>query len=255
MSVPGVVANPEALRTDITFESDGATIEAYLARPAEPGQFPGLIVIHEAFGPVEHIRDVARRFAAQGFVAIAPNLYSRIGKPNPEDINDVVGKMFELPDEQATRDLEGAAAYLRADGEVTGKVGCIGFCSGGRQTLLFACSSDVLDAAVDCWGGLITAATFEEKATTSRPTPPIELAGNLRCPLLAVFGAEDDNPSTADAEQLKHAVEQSGRPVEVRIFENAGHAFFADYRPTYVPEAAQALWPVILDFLGRHLRG
>src|SRR5205085_2263511 len=152
-------------------DSGGTAIQAYLARPAAPGSYPGVIVIHEAFGPVPHIHDLARRFANAGFNAIAPNLYTRDGAPKLDDMQDLFGKMLGVNDAQAVKDLEACAAYLRGLDGATGKVGCIGFCSGGRQTLLFACSSTKIDAAVDCWGGFITRAAPDAESTPSRPTP------------------------------------------------------------------------------------
>ena len=143
-----------------------------------------------------------------------------------------------MPDARVLGDLEGAAEVLRSREDSTGKVGCIGFCMGGRYTLLFACSSDRLDAAVDCWGGFIDSATPDERSTPERPTPPLELAEQLSCPLLAAVGAEDQNPSPQIAEQLRERAATSGQRVKVDVYEGAGHAFFADYRPTYRAEPA-----------------
>jgi carboxymethylenebutenolidase len=256
VAVPGAVTHPELLETqDVTYASQGASILAYLARPRSGGPYPGLIVIHEAFGLNEHIRDVTRRFAAQGFVALAPNLYSRGPGFDPNDRSAVMAAMMALPDAQVVADLEAAARYLREQPGTTGKVGCIGFCSGGRQTLLFACSSSALDAAVDCWGGFITRATPTDTVTPSRPVPPIDLVDRLACPLYAVFGEEDPNPSPADAKALEERLRAAHKTFQVEIFPNAGHAFFADYRESYREAAAFALWPKVLDFFRQHLGG
>jgi carboxymethylenebutenolidase len=255
MAVPGQVAHPETLRTaNVIFESDGDSIEAYLAQSLETGRYPGIIVIHEAFGPVEHIRDIARRFANIGFSALAPNLYSRTGAPDPNDRESVFRTLFGLSDAQVVRDLEAAAAYLRGLDGATGKVGCIGFCSGGRQTLLFACSSDKVDAAVDCWGGFMTRATPDKKTTPERPTPVIDLVPFLTCPLFVVVGAEDQNPSPVDADELRRRLEQAHKTATVNVFAGAGHAFLADYRPTYREGPAFELWPQIVSFFETYLR-
>ncbi len=255
MRVPGAVTDPSRVQTEATrFPSGGDTIRAYLARPSEPGQYPGIIVIHEAFGLVDHIRDIARRFANLGFTALAPDLYSRTGGPDPNHFPSVLEKMFALPDGQVVRDLEAAADHLRGLAGATGKIGCIGFCSGGRQTLLFACSTGRLDAAVDCWGGFITRATPADVTTPERPTPVIDLVDRLSCPLLAVFGEEDQNPSPSDAEDLRRRLEQAGKQAVVKVYRNAGHAFLADYRPTYREAAAFQLWPEVVSFFERHLR-
>ena len=125
---------------------------------------------------------------------------------------------------------------------------------GGRYTLLFACASNRLDAAVDCWGGFIDAATPEARSTPERPTPPLELAENLSCPLLAAIGAEDHNPSPEIGEQLRARAGKSDQEVSVDVYEGAGHAFFADHRPSYRPEAAAQLWERIVPFFSRHLQ-
>src|SRR5579859_639139 len=150
MPLPGEVTNPGTLEVrDVTFQSDGFAMRAYLARPKAPGTYPAVIVLHEAFGLVEHERDVARRFANAGFIALAPDVYSRIGAPqNPSDMTEVRAKMFGLTDAQLVRDFEAAAAFVRMQPGASGKVGCVGFCVGGRWTLLFACSGGKLDAAI-----------------------------------------------------------------------------------------------------------
>jgi carboxymethylenebutenolidase len=255
MSLPGEVTNPAVLETrDITFQSDGFALRAYLARPKAPGTYPAVIVLHEAFGLVDHERDVARRFANAGFIALAPDVYSRIGAPqNASDMTEVRAKMFGLTDAQLVRDFEAAAAFARAQPGASGKVGCVGFCVGGRWTLLFACASDKLDAAIDCWGGFITRATPDAATTPARPTPVIDLATRLHCPLYIVCGEEDQNPSPADAAELGRRLEQAGKNFQLEIFKNAGHAFFADYRPSYREPAAFDLWPKMVAFFKTHL--
>src|SRR5215469_4338825 len=210
MALAGEVKNPETLETrDITFASDGSQMQGYLARPKAPGNYPAVIVLHEAFGLVEHERDVARRFANAGFITLAPNVYSRIGAPkSPPEMAEVMSKMFGLKDSQLVRDFEAAAAFVRAQPGSNGKVGCVGFCVGGRWTLLFACSSDKVNAAVDCWGGFINRATPEAATTPERPTPVIDLVPQLRCPLYVVCGEEDQNPSPAVAEDLRGRLEK-----------------------------------------------
>jgi carboxymethylenebutenolidase len=160
-----------------------------------------------------------------------------------------------MSDETVLGDLTGAAAYLRAREDCDGRLGCIGFCMGGRYTLLFACARDELDAAVDCWGGFIDSATLEEASTPARPTPPLQIADRLCCPLLAAIGAEDANPSPLAGEQLRARAGESGRDVKVDVYANAGHAFFADQRPTFRPAAAEELGEELVAFFSRHLQG
>src|SRR5437870_11914181 len=120
---------------------DGTQINAYLSRPVAAGRYPGVIVIMEAFGLIDHIKDVAQRFAEQGYLAFAPDMYTREGSPDPSHLDSVLQTMFSVPDTQALADLEGAMAYLKRLPDSNGKVGAIGFCSGGRYTLILACQS------------------------------------------------------------------------------------------------------------------
>jgi len=267
--VPGGLADPARVAgEDLTFAGAGGTqVNGYLARPVDAGTpdaagsdpvgraRPAMIVIHEAMGLNEHIRDIVNRFANIGYVALGVDLYTREGGPPPMgDMQALMQRLFSMSDETVLGDLEGAADFLRARDDVSGKVGCIGFCMGGRYTLLFAGASDRLDAAIDCWGGFIDRATPDERSTPARPTPPLELADKLACPLLAAVGAEDQNPSPELGEQLRERGAASGQEVKVDVYEGAGHAFFADYRPNYRPAAAAKLWGEIVPFLARHLQ-
>ena len=130
---------------------------------------------------------------------------------------------------------------------------CIGFCSGGRQTLLFACSSVAADAAVPCWGGFIEKATPDEETTDNRPVKIIDLAGNAYCPLYVVGGAEDQNPSPEVLAELARRLDATGKDATVEIFEGAGHAFLADYRPSYAEPQAHDLWGKVIAFFHKHL--
>jgi carboxymethylenebutenolidase len=251
MAVPGEVLDRSSL-TESRIRLDG-TVDAYLVEGAGDGPRPGIVVIHEAFGPVDHIDDVARRFANVGYDAIAPNLYTRGGAPTPDDLPDVMDKMFGLADSQAVADLEAAAAHLRSLRSNNGRVGCVGFCSGGRQTLLMALSSEAIDAAAPCWGGFIDRADPDHGTSASRPTPIVDMTDGLSCPLLVVGGATDTNPSPGLLAELEGRLEGADHPVRLEIFDDAGHAFFADYRDSYQPEAAARLWPMLLEFFGQHL--
>lgn len=256
MSVPGAVQDPERVQAaDIEVRSgDGFALPAYLARPTgEPGAHPGIVVIHDAFGLGDHHRDVARRFANAGFDAIVPDLYARTGRPDPNDPTSLTRAMMGLPDAQAVVDLDASAAHLRSLPGSNGRVGVIGFCSGGRHTLLFACSSDAPDAAVDCWGGNITEAAPGVERTPERPAPVVDLAENLRCPLLLIGGAEDQNPSPEVLRSLFSRLMAAGKDVTLEIFEGAGHAFFHDQRPNYRPQAAERMWGMVLEFFAHHL--
>jgi carboxymethylenebutenolidase len=255
-NIPGAVTDASRVSGEnIDFKSGNDTIKGYLARPSQSGGYPGIVVIHEAFGLVEHIRDIARRFANIGYNALASDLYSRKGGPSdPNDINTVLPVMFGKSDAEAVQDLEASAAHLRGLPGATGKIGAIGFCSGGRQTLLFACSSDKVDAAVDCWGGFIHRATPDAETTPSRPTPILNMVDRLRCPLFAVFGDEDENPSIAHSEELRSLSQRVGKDVTIKVYRNAPHAFLADYRPSYREGPAAELWRDATAFFDKHLK-
>jgi carboxymethylenebutenolidase len=262
--VPGALLDPGAVDAEeIVFAGAGATeIAGYLARPAATHragarpQLPGMIVIHEAGGLGEHIRDVTNRIANLGYVALAPDLYAREGGPPPSgDLPALFERLFSMPDERVLSDLEGAAEHLAARPDVSERIGCIGFCMGGRYTLLYACARQRLSAAVDCWGGFIDTATPEQRSTPTRPTPPLELAEQLGCPLLAAVGAEDHNPSPQVGRRLLERARASGQPVRLDVYDGAGHAFFADYRPSYRPAPAALLWERVVPFLAEHLGG
>lgn len=250
MPVPGAVSDPSAIDTS---EIRIGEIDAYLARAVGSGPHGGIIVIHEAFGMVPHISDLARRFAAAGYDAIAPNLYTRTGSPDPTDFPAVFKAMFGKADSETVADLDLAAAHLRGLDGSNGKVGVIGFCSGGRQTLLYACSSQAPDAAIDCWGGFVDRATPEELTTPTRPTPVRELATAASCPIFLAGGAEDQNPSPEVLEDLAARLRGAGKDVTLKVWDGAGHAFLADYRPSYAEPQAHELWADILAFFGTHL--
>ncbi|MBV8738540.1 MAG: dienelactone hydrolase family protein, partial [Alphaproteobacteria bacterium] len=186
----------------------------------------------------------------------APDLYARKGGPSdPNNMATVMPVMFGKEDAEAVRDLEAAATHLRDLPGATGKIGAIGFCSGGRQTLLFACSSDKVNAAVDCWGGFIHRATPDAETTPARPKAILDMVSQLHCPLFAVFGEEDQNPSVAQSEDLKKRAEAAGKDVTIKVYKNAGHAFLADYRPSYREGPATELWADAVAFFNKHLKG
>jgi carboxymethylenebutenolidase len=254
-NIPGAVSDPSRVHGEtVDLKSGGNTIQGYLARPSQAGRHPGIVVIHEAFGLVEHIRDIARRFANIGYNALAPDLYYRSGSPDPNDMNSVFPVMFGLPDAQAVKDLEASAEHLRGLSGATGKIGAIGFCSGGRQTLLFACSSNKVDAAIDCWGGFIHRATPDAETTPARPSPILNLVDHLHCPLFGVFGEEDQNPTVAQSEELRSLAQRAGKDVTIKVYKNAGHAFLADYRPSYREGPAAELWNDAVAFFDKHLK-
>jgi carboxymethylenebutenolidase len=230
----------------------GDEIEAYFARPTSPGPHPGVVVIHHMPGFDRATKEIVRTFAVYGYVAICPNLFHRYAPgAKSSDAAAAARDAGGVPDEQCIGDVKGAADFLRARADSNGRVGVIGYCSGGRQAYVVACSLE-LDAAVDCYGGRVVAAP--EDLTPARPVAPIDLTRGLGCPLLGLFGAHDTNPSPEQTAKIEAALREHGKTYEFHTFENAGHAFFSVDRPNYDLEASKAGWKLIWDFFGRHLR-
>ncbi|BCJ29959.1 dienelactone hydrolase family protein [Actinocatenispora sera] len=236
----------------VTIGGDGGDrIEAYQARPLGPGPFGAVVVIHHLPGYDRETKETVRRFATEGYLAVCPNLYSRQGAGlSHEEAAKLVREDGGISDEQLIGDVAGAAAYLREQTSSNGKVGCIGFCSGGRQAFLAAANVD-LDAAVDCYGAFVVGNPPE--GSPLRATEILDQAPNLRCPLLGLFGNDDQYPSPDQVATLEKELARLGKPHEFHSYDGAGHAFFSVDGPRYRPEAAVDGWSKILDFYGRHL--
>ncbi len=229
----------------------GDDVEAYLAQPLDTGPRGGVVVIHHMPGYDQGTKEITRKFASQGYLAICPNLYFREAPgASPDDAAAAARAAGGVPDERLVGDVGGAAAILRSLAASNGKVGTIGYCSGGRQSFLAACSLDI-DAAVDCYGAWVVAPPPEGLPLKIRPL--VHLAGDLRCPLLGLFGADDQYPTPDEVKELEQALRAAGKDFDFRMFEGAGHAFFAVDRPAYRPEAAVEGWRAIWEFFGRHL--
>src|SRR5918997_440892 len=164
-------------------------IAAYYARPLGAGPFPGVVVIHHMPGWDEWTREVVRKFAQHGYAAISPHLYSRLGPGSPDDIAARARAGGGVPDDQVVGDVAEAMQFLRAQPYANGKVGVIGFCSGGRHAYLVACRLPYVDAAVDCWGGGVIV-DDPSQLTDKRPVAPIDLTEQMSAPLLGIFGNE-----------------------------------------------------------------
>jgi carboxymethylenebutenolidase len=229
----------------------GDEVEAYLARPLGQDSFGGVVVIHHMPGYDSGTKEIARKFAAHGYAALMPNLYHRDAPgASPDDAAATARAKGGVPDERLVGDVGGAAAYLRALVGSNGKVGVIGYCSGGRQSFLAACSLP-LDAAVDCYGAFVVGTPPEGMPLKAGPI--VHLAPDLSCPLLGLFGADDQYPSPDQVAELDKALTEAGKPHEFHLYEGAGHAFFSVNRPAYRVEAANDGWQKIWDFYGRYL--
>lgn len=231
----------------------GDPIEAYLARPAEPERRGGVVVIHHLPGYDRTMKEITRRFAELGYDAICPNLYSRQAPgADPATAAALIREQGGISDAQLIGDATGAAAHLRALDSSNGRVGVIGYCSGGRQAVLAACTVEV-DAAVDCYGAFVTG------------TPPVgfpllvsnlvDRLPDLRCPVLGLFGNDDQAPSAAHVDEFEQILTDLGKPFEFHRYDGAGHAFFSTDRAAYRVDAANDGWQRITDFYDRYLSG
>ena len=226
--------------------------EAYYARPLRVRKFPGVVVIHHLPGWDEWIIEVTRKFAHHGFAAIAPHLYFREGPGSPDDIGARVRAAGGVPDEFVVGDAAGAMAFLRAQPNSNGKVGVIGFCSGGRHAYLIACRVPGIDAVVDCWGGNVIVDNPKD-LNAKRPVAPIDLTEKMTCPLLGIFGNDDHNPTADQVNRTEVVLKKLGKNYEFHRYNGAGHAFFNNMRDAYRPEQAMDGWRKVLSFLNRHL--
>jgi carboxymethylenebutenolidase len=231
----------------------GDQIEAYVARPDGDGPRGGVVVIHHMPGYDRGSKEITRRFAELGYDAICPNLHWRDAPgAAPDDAAAASRANGGVPDDRLIGDVAGAAGELRSLASSNGKVGVIGYCSGGRQSVLAACNVDV-DAAVDCYGAFVVG--------TPPDGFPLQVANlvdqlpNLRAPLLGLFGKEDSYPSPDQVAELDEILTADGKPHEFHSYEDAGHAFFAVDRPSYRVAAANDGWERITEFYAEHLGG
>jgi carboxymethylenebutenolidase len=244
---------PDSLKADtISIKGHGGDeIEAYLATPLHQDSFGGVVVIHHMPGYDAATKEIVRRFAAQGYAALCPNLYSREAPgASPDDAAAAARAAGGVPDERLIGDVAGAAAHLRELSGANGKIGVIGYCSGGRQTVLAACNLEI-DAAVDCYGAFVVNEPPAGMPATMKPI--LDQVSKLSCPLLGLFGAEDKFPAPDETAALSAELDKFGKPHEFHTYEGAGHAFFAVDRPSYRPEAATDGWRRVFEFFGANL--
>lgn len=220
-------------------------IPAYRAMPAKGKKFPLAIVVQEIFGVHEHIKDVCRRFAKLGYMAIAPALYARQGDVSGLAMEDVMKVVAKVPDAQVMSDLDATVAYARSTGKTDAKrVGVTGFCWGGRIVWLYAAHSKELDAGVAWYGRLVPNPTAKPNPLT--PRQPIDVVEELKAPVLGLYGGKDQGIPQESVERMKAALKNSkskaARASDIIVYPDAGHGFHADYRPSYDKAAATDGW-------------
>jgi carboxymethylenebutenolidase len=228
------------------------TVPAYRAAPEKGGPFPTVLVVQEIFGVHEHIKDVCRRLAKLGYLAIAPELFSREGDVSKlKDIQEIFSKVVsKVPDAQVMADLDATVAWAKKDGNGdTSKLGITGFCWGGRIVWLYATHSKELKAGV-AWYGRLSGAG---KATDLQPKYPVDVAKEIKAPVLGLYGEEDTGIPVKDVEAMREALKAAGNTAsEIVLYPKAPHAFFADYRPSYRKEPAEDGWKRLLAWFKKN---
>jgi len=224
---------------DIKIRTADGEIPGYRAVLNTGSNFPTVIVVQEIFGVHEHIKDVCRRFAKAGYFAVAPELYARQGDPSKAgDVQTLIREIVsKVPDEQVMSDLDDTVAWAKGTGKAdTSKLGITGFCWGGRIVWLYAAHNPDLDAGVAWYGRLVG------QSSELTPKHPIDLAADMKAPVLGLYGGADTGIPVDTVEQMKKALTAAGKKHEFMVYPDTPHAFHADYRPSYRKEAAEDGW-------------
>ncbi len=246
----------QAIHTDSVGLDDGPTeipvadgkLPAYFARPAKGSDFPTILVIEEIFGVHEYIKDVCRRLAKLGYMAVAPELYARLA-----DLSKMTdtGQIFrdvilKAPDATVMSDLDSSAAWAFAHGGDRARLGVIGFCRGGRDVWLYNAHNKNLKAAVAFYGPL------GGERTAIQPKTALDVAGLINAPQLCLYGAKDPSIPQDAVRQAEATAKAAGKTIDVVVYPDAGHGFHADYRPSYVPADAKDGWTRAMAWFSDH---
>ena len=259
-----LAVQPVMAQTAITTDSDGllageikvptadGEMPAYRAQPATGSNFATILVVQEIFGVHEYIKDTCRRLAKLGYQAIAPELYARQGDASQfPNVQDLLAKLVsKVPDKQVLSDLDACAAWAKANAGDPARLGITGFCWGGRIVWLYAAHNPQVKAGV-AWYGRIVGQQGE-----LTPKNPIDVAGQLHGPVLGLYGVEDQGIPQDTLEKMRKALAASGNAAskasEIHVYDGAGHAFHADYRPSYRKAAADDGWQRMQAWFKQH---
>lgn len=234
---------------EATVDTGTGALPVYFARPSGGKHLKTVLVVQEIFGVHEHIRDVCRRIAKLGYLAIAPELYFRQGDPGKYDnVGDLLaGLVSKVPDAQVLSDLDKTAAWAATQGGDPERLGITGFCWGGRITWLYAAHNPTLKAGV-AWYGRLDGVPSE-----LNPKHPLDIVGDLTAPVLGLYGAQDQGIPVDDVKAMESDLKDTGKPFEIVIYPDAGHAFHADYRPSYRAGPAMDGWQRLTEWFGKYL--
>ncbi len=259
-----LAVQPVAAQTTITTDTSGLVagevkipvrdgeIPAYRAIPASGKNFPVVLVVQEIFGVHEHIKDICRRFAKLGHMAIAPELYARQGDVSKLKMDEIVSKVVsKVPDAQVMSDLDATVAYAKKSGKGdVRKLGITGFCWGGRIVWLYAAHSPQLKAGV-AWYGRLTGRPAD-KPNELQPKHPVDVAASLKAPVLGLYGEADQGIPLDTVEQMRAKLKESKTPSEIVVYPSGPHGFHADYRPSYRKEMAEDGWRRLREWFKKY---
>ena len=235
---------------EVKVPTKDGSMSAYRAMPASGSNFPVILVVQEIFGVHEHIKDVCRRFAKEGYFAIAPELYARHGDVSKMAMQDIVSNVVsKVPDEQVMADLDATVAYARTTGKAdVAKLGITGFCWGGRITWLYAAHNPNVKAGVAWYGRVVG------QPSAMTPKHPIDVVAQINAPVLGLYGGADQGIPNDTVEKMREALKGAGKTTsEIVIYPDTPHAFHADYRPSYRKEAAEDGWKRALAWFKKNL--
>ncbi len=252
VKLPGIAFaqdKTDIISQNVWFEGKGGTLGGYLARPGGKGPYPGVIVIHENRGVTEYIKDVTKDLAREGYAALSVNLVSRsLGADYIGGSDEAMNALGTLSDADAMADLDAGVEYLKKQPVVfTNSIGCMGFCMGGRFSLLFADHRKDLKAAVVFYGRPIT------KITPLQPQSPLDLVPGISAPLLGNYGAADAGIPVEDVKKLEEALRKNNKTFDIKIYPEAKHAFHRE-GPNYHAEAAKDSWNRSVGWLAKYLK-
>jgi carboxymethylenebutenolidase len=230
---------------EVSIPAPGGPIPGYRAMPDKGGPFPVTLVVQEIFGVHEHIKDICRRFAKAGHLAVAPELYARQGDVSKiSNIQEVISTVVsKVPDAQVMGDLDAAVAWAGSSKGDTGKLGVTGFCWGGRIVWLYAAHNPRLKAGAAWYGRLVG------QPSELTPKHPIDVAPSWRAPVLGLYGEADRGIPLDTVERMRGAVKNGS---EIIVYPAAQHGFHADYRPSYDKASAEDGWKRLLAWFKKH---
>src|SRR2546426_678480 len=250
VSAQTITTNTLGLTADeVKIPVESGEIPAYRAMPASGGPFPVVLVVQEIFGVHEHIKDICRRFAKSGHLAVAPELFARQGDVSKmPDINEIISKVVsKVPDAEVMSDLDAVVAWAQKSGKGdTSKLGITGFCWGGRIVWLYAAHNPRLKAGVAWYGRLLG------QPSDLQPKNPIDLVASLKAPVLGLYGGSDQGIPVETVEKMRQALQAAGSKSEIILYPDTPHGFHADYRPSYRPEQAKDGWKRLQEWFKKY---